>query len=160
MYRFIIPDIYEKFTVSGSLGNHHSQVSLIDELFSRADVVSIHVPYTDDTHHLVDERLLGIMKPDAVLINTSRGPLVDEAAMARALSEGRLAGAGLDVFEEEPPVVDNPLFSHPNVVATPHSAALSRECVAKVAVTAAEAVVAVARGGTPCFVYNRKELGL
>ena len=78
----------------------------LDELLASADVVSLHVPLSAETHHLIDERALGLMKPTAVLVNTSRGPIVDEAALARALADGRIAGAALDVFEREPEVHD------------------------------------------------------
>lgn len=132
----------------------------LDEIFKQADVVSIHVPYMKETHHLVDDRLIRLMKSDAMLVNTSRGPLVDEKALTEALLEDRLAGAGLDVFEGEPPATDNPLFTAPNVVATPHSSALSRECVRNVAVEAAQAVVDALEERKPRFVFNAKELGL
>ena len=76
----------------------------LDDLLGTADVVSLHVPLTRETHHLIGERELALMKPTAYLVNTSRGPVVDEAALARALAEGRIAGAALDVFEREPEV--------------------------------------------------------
>ena len=95
---------------------------LLDELLRGADVVSLHVPLDDRTRHLLGARELGLMKPGAVLINTCRGPVVDEAALQEALESGRLAGAGLDVLVEEPPAKDHPLFGLPNVTFTPHSA--------------------------------------
>jgi len=134
--------------------------SSLDQVFSRADFVSIHVPYMKQTHHLVDARLLRLMKPDSCLINTSRGAVVDEKALIEALKNESIAGAGLDVFEEEPPSPDNPLFKFDNVVSTPHSAALSRECELKLAMAAAQAVVDYAEGKQPKYVYNRKELQL
>jgi D-3-phosphoglycerate dehydrogenase len=111
-----------------------------------------------ETHHLVNARLLSLMKPDSCLINTSRGAVADEKALIEALEKKSIAGAGLDVFEEEPPSPDNPLFKLDNVVCTPHSAALSRECELKVAMTAAQAVVDYAEGNQPMYVYNKKEL--
>jgi D-3-phosphoglycerate dehydrogenase len=134
--------------------------SSLDQVFSRADFVSIHVPYMKQTHHLVDARLLRLMKPDSCLINTSRGAVVDEKALIEALKNESIAGAGLDVFEEEPPSPDNPLFKFDNVVSTPHSAALSRECELKLAMAAAQAVVDYAEGKQPMYVYNKKELQL
>jgi glyoxylate reductase len=92
---------------------------LLDELLGRADVVSLHVPLSAETRHLIDERALTSMKPTAVLLNTSRGPIVDEAALARALTEGRIAGAALDVFEREPDVAEG-LLGFEHVVLTPH----------------------------------------
>ena len=96
-----------------------------EDLFGRSDFLSIHCPLTDRTHHLVGERELRMMKPQAVLINTSRGPVIDEAALARALTEGWIAAAGLDVLEQEPPDSDNPLLKLDNVVITPHIAGYS-----------------------------------
>ncbi len=94
----------------------------LDELFRRSDVVSLHCPLTDATRGLVDGRRLALMKPTAFLINTSRGPLVDETALADALNAGRLAGAGLDVLSTEPPRADNPLLTARNCHITPHLA--------------------------------------
>ncbi len=94
----------------------------LDELFARADVVSLHCPLTEDTKGLVNAARLERMNPSAYLINTGRGPLVDEAALARALQAGQLAGAGLDVLALEPPPADSPLLTAPNCVITPHLA--------------------------------------
>lgn len=95
----------------------------LDELLATADVISLHVPSTPATRHLIDAAALAKMKPTAVLINTARGPLVDEPALVVALRANRILGAGLDVFEKEPPPTDHPLFALPNVVVTPHIAA-------------------------------------
>ena len=94
----------------------------IEELFETSDIITCHTPLTRETHHLVTRDLIQSMKPTAILVNTSRGPVVDEAALIEALQEGRIAGAGLDVFEQEPVEPDNPLLSIDNVVVTPHSA--------------------------------------
>ena len=98
-----------------------TRVSL-EELFSTSDIITCHTPLTPDTRHIVSRELIASMKPTAVLINTSRGPVVDERALIDVLSEGRIAGAGLDVFENEPIGPDNPLLTMDNVVVTPHSA--------------------------------------
>ena len=92
----------------------------MDTVFSEADVISLHCPLTDLTKHLVNERRLALMKPDAILINTSRGPLVDNEALAAALNNEQIGGAGLDVLDVEPPPVDNPLISAKNCIITPH----------------------------------------
>lgn len=107
-----------------------------DELFARADVVSLHCPLTDETRQLVDGARLATMKPSAYLINTGRGPLVDEAALAAALHAGRIAGAGVDVLVQEPPPADNPLLTAPNCVITPHLAWATRAARARLLETA------------------------
>lgn len=99
----------------------------MDEIFSQSDAITLHCPLTDATRHLVCDRTLALMKPDAFLINTGRGPLVDEAALARALNDGRIAGAGLDVLSVEPPKDGSPLFSARNCLITPHIGWASRE---------------------------------
>ena len=98
-----------------------------DEIFKSSDVISLHCPLTDATKHLVGERTLGLIKPEAFLINTGRGPLVDEAALADALNSGRIAGAGLDVLSVEPPAGGNPLLGAKNCLITPHIGWASRE---------------------------------
>ena len=94
----------------------------IEELFATSDAISVHVPLVPQTRHLVSRELLGRMKPSAVIVNTSRGALIDEAALIDALENNRIAGAGLDVFEIEPVEPDNPLLKMSHVVVTPHSA--------------------------------------
>jgi glyoxylate reductase len=115
----------------------------LEALLEAADVVSLHVPLSDETRHLIDERALTLMKPTAVLVNTSRGPIVDEAALAGALERGEIAGAALDVFEREPEVEER-LLSLENVVLTPHlgSATLeTREAMGMLCVEALRAVL-------------------
>jgi len=99
----------------------------LDELLKQADYVSLHCPLTDDTRGLIDARRLALMKPNALLINTSRGPVVDEPALVEALKNGTIAGAALDVLCEEPPAKDHPLFGLDNVILTPHIAAFSAD---------------------------------
>ena len=94
----------------------------LGELFAASDIVTVHAPLTPNTRHIASAEMIAKMKPTAVLVNTSRGPTVDERALITALREGRVAGAGLDVFEREPVAPDNPLLSMDNVVVTPHSA--------------------------------------
>ena len=94
----------------------------IEELFSTSDIVTCHTPLTPETHRIVSAEMLALMKPTAILINTSRGPVVHEAALIDALRHKKIAGAGLDVFEKEPVDPDNPLLGMDNVVITPHSA--------------------------------------
>lgn len=102
----------------------------LDELLQQADFVSLHVPLTDATRGLINAESISKMKSSAVLINTARGPVIDSAALAAALKEGRIAGAGIDVFEGEPPIAeDHPLCAAPNTVLTPHVAFASREAL-------------------------------
>lgn len=128
------------------------------DLFTRSDVVSIHIPLRADTRHAVGERELSWMKPDAFLINTSRGPVIDESALIKALQKGEIAGAGLDVFSEEPPREDSPLLALDSVILTPHSAALTKECVVKTNTEAARYVVNVFNGIEPPNIANRQVL--
>lgn len=132
--------------------------SSLDQLFSQSDFISIHVPYTKETHHLVNTRLLSLMKSDSYLINTSRGSVVDEKALIEALKNDSIAGAGLDVFEKEPPSLDNPLLKFNNVITTSHSAGLNRDCERKLAIEAAQAVIDFLEGRQPKHIYNNKEL--
>ncbi len=114
---------YDKFPLSPERERELKarRVSL-EELFRTSDIISCHAPLTADTHHVVNRERLAMMKPTAVIINTSRGPVVDEAALFEALQQKRIAGAGLDVFEKEPVDPDNPLLKLENVVVSPHSA--------------------------------------
>ncbi|MDP3163626.1 MAG: NAD(P)-dependent oxidoreductase, partial [Reyranella sp.] len=95
---------------------------LLPEILRTSDIVSLHVPLNDSTHHLIGPQELAMMKKSAVIVNTSRGPVIDEKAMTEALSKGNLFGAGLDVFDEEPTPPDNPLLKLDNVVLTAHLA--------------------------------------
>jgi D-3-phosphoglycerate dehydrogenase len=104
-------------------------VANLDEALSRADFVSIHCPKTPETVGMFNAARLKRMKPTAYLVNTARGGIIDEAALYDALSSGRLAGAGLDVFEQEPPPVPHSLFDLPNVIIAPHVAGVTREAV-------------------------------
>jgi phosphoglycerate dehydrogenase-like enzyme len=98
-----------------------------DELLARSDVVTIHLVLSERTRGLIGERELARMKPTAFLVNTSRGPIVDEAALAAALKKGTIAGAGIDVYDNEPIAPDHPLLSAPNTVLTPHLGYVTRE---------------------------------
>jgi len=98
----------------------------LENLFRQSDVISLHCPLTPETKHLVNEERLAWMKPTAFLLNTSRGPLIDESALAKSLNEGRIAGAGLDVLAVEPPRADNPLLRAKNCLVTPHIAWATR----------------------------------
>ena len=126
-------------------------------LFEEADVVSIHLVLSERTRGLVGEPELALMKPRAYLINTSRGPIVDEAALIAALKTGRIAGAGLDVFDVEPPVPDHPLRFLPNVTLSPHLGYVTREMLSAFYSDSIEAVVAWL-DGTPIRIANPEAL--
>jgi D-3-phosphoglycerate dehydrogenase / 2-oxoglutarate reductase len=127
----------------------------LDELLSRSDFVTIHVPLTPQTKHMLNSARIGSMKRGAFLINAARGGLVETAALAKALVDHHLAGAALDVLEDEPPRSDNPLLGLENVLITPHSAALTEEAMSRMGMTAAEDIVRVLRGQGAINVANR-----
>ncbi len=126
----------------------------LDQLLSESDFISLHTPLTPQTHHLIDWNRLNQMKPGAVLINTSRGGVIDLAALERALKVGVIAGAGLDVFEPERLAQDHPLLSLASVIATPHVAFYSEESIGDLQRLAAENVAAVLEGRLPTSVVN------
>jgi len=103
----------------------------LEDLFKQSDVVTLHIPLNEGTHNLVNERLLALMKPTALLVNTCRGPVIDEAALTAVLRERRIAGAALDVLEQEPPDPSNPLLQLDNVIFTPHTAGVTRDTWAR-----------------------------
>ena len=126
----------------------------LDDLLRRADAVSLHVPLRDSTQRLIDARRLALMKPTAFLINCARGAVVDLDALADALANGRLAGAGIDVFVPERLPVDHPLIGLRNAVLTPHTAFYSEESIAELQRLATQNVIDVLTGGTPDHVVN------
>lgn len=132
----------------------------LDELLATSQVVSLHAPLTEVTRNLIDDRRLGLMRPDAVLLNTARGGLIDEAALARALAEGRIAGAGLDSFAQEPPAVDHPFLTEPRVLLTPHVGGVTAAANTRVGVMAAQGIVDVLAGRpvAPERIVNRAAL--
>lgn len=135
-------------------------IALVDKdaLLRRADFVSISAPLTPETNKLVGERELGLMKPTAFLINTSRGQTVDEKALYAALKGRRISGAALDVFEQEPTPPDNPILKLDNVIVTPHSLCHTDECFRNIAADAIGAALSLARGEAPKFIVNREVL--
>jgi D-3-phosphoglycerate dehydrogenase len=126
----------------------------IASALKEADVISIHIPLSSNGA-LIGPREIGQMKPSAIVINTARGGLIDEAALAAALSQGRLAGAGLDVFASEPPPPDHPLFASNRVVLSPHSAGLTQECAARMSISAVHNILDFFEGKLdPTLVVN------
>ncbi|MBL8559224.1 MAG: C-terminal binding protein [Hyphomonadaceae bacterium] len=134
-------------------GGHVAEAAAFDVLLAASDIVIIHAPLTDATHHLFDAARIAAMKPGAFLINVSRGPIVDNAALLAALDEGRLAGAGLDVVESEPSPPPE-IVARPDVIVTPHVAFSSAASLAELRRRAAEEVVRVLRGESAQFPCN------
>jgi phosphoglycerate dehydrogenase-like enzyme len=150
--RFIAHDPYADEVLAKALG-----VELVssEELFRRSDFPSVSVPYTDETRHYVNAERLALMKPAAFLINTARGPIVDQKALHQALTAGTIAGAGLDVFEVEPCPANEPILKLDNVIVTPHALCWTDECFAGNGAADVAAVRAVMKGETPRGIVNR-----
>jgi D-3-phosphoglycerate dehydrogenase len=129
-----------------------------DQLLETSDYISIHAPLTPETHHLFNAQAFKLMKPEALLINTARGPLIDGEALAHALDEGRLGGAALDVMPVEPPPADSPLLGRDNVILTPHTAFYSEESLLDLQTKAARDVAQVLSGRTPAYPVNPQVL--
>ncbi|MBC7217035.1 MAG: hydroxyacid dehydrogenase [Candidatus Caldatribacterium sp.] len=130
----------------------------LEEVFKNADIVSIHVPLNENTRNMISWKQLSLMKRRAYLVNVSRGGVVNEQDLVRALREGVIAGAGIDVFEQEPVDPGNPLLQMDNVILTPHAAALTKECVARMAIEAVRRVIALFNNYIPDNVVNPEVL--
>jgi D-3-phosphoglycerate dehydrogenase len=146
-------DPYADAAVAGQMGV--ALAGSLAELLSAADFVSLHTPLTPQTRGLIGAEQFALMKPTAYFINCSRGEVVDEAALIKALKEKQIAGAGLDVFAQEPPAADNELFSLDNVVVTPHSSSLTTNGKIKMATGAVEQLLKVLKGEQPDYLVNR-----
>jgi D-3-phosphoglycerate dehydrogenase / 2-oxoglutarate reductase len=149
--------VYDPYLKSPPEGIH--LYLTVKEILQQADYVSLHIPSSPETKNLIDAKALSLMKPSAYLINAARGGIVNEAALAEALNKGVIAGAAVDVFEHEPPEPGNPLLSCKNLIMTPHSAALTKEAVLRVATCAAQGIVDYLVGKKPEFVVNKSVLG-
>jgi len=126
----------------------------LETLMSSSDFVCVLCPLNDETRHLINAERLALMKPTAYLVSIARGPIVDEAALVAALRERRIAGAALDVFEQEPADPSNPLFQLDNVITTPHSICHTDECFRLMGQSACENAIAIKEGRTPKYVVN------
>ena len=127
----------------------------LDDLLERSDFVSLHTSLTAETRHLIGRRELRLMREGAYLINVSRGPVVDEAALIEALGDGRLAGAGLDVFDPEPPDASNPLLAMPDVIVTPHVASNTAAGIARMSESVVDQIIQMLGGEAPSFLIDR-----
>lgn len=150
--------VYDPFVPADAVAPVGEKVDDVDELAARADVVTIHAPLQEDTRHLFDLRRLRLMKPGSLLLNMARGGIVDEEALVQVLREGPVAAAALDVFDEEPPPADHPLFQLDNVLLTPHTAAHTAEAMERMAVGAVENLLACLEGRRPPSIVNPEVL--
>jgi len=149
--RFIAHDPYVNPALASELG-----ITLVDldTVFRESDFVTLNCPLTPQTRHLVDARRLALMKPTAFLINCARGPVVDQRALTKVLQERRIAGAGLDVFDPEPPHPDDPLLKLDNIIATPHALCWTDQMFEGIGATDVKAVLDLSRGRVPTGIVN------
>ncbi|TIM07421.1 NAD(P)-dependent oxidoreductase [Mesorhizobium sp.] len=152
---FIAHDPFADSKVAAELG---IELVELEDLFRRADVLSVNCPLTPQTHHIVNAERLALMKRTAYLINTARGPIVDQVALTKVLQERRIAGAGLDVLEQEPPDADDPILKLDNVILTPHALCWTDQCFAGNGAADVKAVIEVQHGREPRGVVNREVL--
>src|SRR5438132_1079993 len=131
-----------------------AQLVSLEDVLRESDFISLHPVLTPETSHLINASRLALMKPTAYLINTSRGGVIDEPALIEALRQQRLAGAGLDVFETEPPAIDNPLLHMDNVIGTPHGLSHADESLRRCASMTEENVLAIVAGREPPYIVN------
>jgi lactate dehydrogenase-like 2-hydroxyacid dehydrogenase len=137
-----------------AMEEYGAHLTPLEELFRTADVISLHIPYVPETHHLVGEKLLYSMKPGAVIVNTSRGNIIDEDALAKVLKEGRIRGAGLDVFSREPLPVDSPLAGLDTLVMTPHTSSQTVESLRQIYKMAVDIAADFAAGKDSPYILN------
>jgi len=149
-------EVFDPFVDAAALAELGcSRAHDLDAALAAADAISLHLPLTAETRHLIDARRLASLKPRSILLNTARGGLIDEPALAAALHAGRLGGAGIDVFEGEPPHPDNPLLAAPNCLLSPHNAGVTDESMVRMATEAAANLVDVLNGRLdPAVIVN------
>ena len=145
---------FDPYLTNDEFPSEVTKVDDRDEVFKTADFISAHFPATPMTQNSIGCKEFGLMKETAYFINAARGEVVDEAALISALKKGEITGAGLDVFESEPPKSDNPLFKMENVILTPHNAALTTECMIRMALHAAQGIDDVLSGKKPSWPVN------
>ena len=147
---------YDPYVAPGAYAGSAERVESLDGLLGAVDFLTLHVGLSPETRHLLDDERIATLKPGCRVLNTSRGAVIDERALIRGLEEGRIAGAALDVFEEEPIAADHPLCRAPNVLLTPHIASSSRESMDRMAIDCAQGVLHVLEGRTPADVVNHE----
>lgn len=146
----------EKHQIAHEIGVHIN--TNMEEIFRESDFISLHIPLTEQTKYSINRKFFSIMKPTAYLINTARGAVVNQEELYNALIDGQIAGAGLDVFDPEPPAKDLPLLSLPNVIVTPHVGGTTVECNYIMSTTVSENIIKVLEGKTPKYIGNPEVL--
>jgi D-3-phosphoglycerate dehydrogenase len=146
---------YDKYVPDEELRRRGAEpVKSLEELLPQVDVLTTHTPLTPETRHMINEKTLALLKPSAIYINTSRGPVQDERALFEALTRGKLAAAGLDVWEDEPTSADNPILNLENVVCSAHMAGVTREATRQAAMQVSGEMLRVLRGERPDVLVN------
>jgi phosphoglycerate dehydrogenase-like enzyme len=151
--KFIAHDPFADKAVAAELG---IELVSLEELFARSDILCVNCPLTPETHHIVNAERLALMKPTAFFINTARGPIVDQKALTRVLQDRKIAGAGLDVFEQEPTDPNDPLLKLDNIIAAPHALCWTDQCFAGNGAADVKAVLDVMMGQLPRGIVNRE----
>ena len=150
--RFIAHDPFADANIAAELG---IELVGLEHVFRQADILTVNCPFTPQTKHLVNAERLALMKKTAFLINTARGPIVDQAALTNVLQERKIAGAGLDVFEVEPPVANDPILKLDNVILTPHALCWTDQCFAGNGLADVRATLDLQKGLVPRGIVNR-----
>lgn len=146
---------YDKYVPDDEVRRRGAEpVASLEALLPQVDVLTCHTPLTAETRAMINDKTLGLMKRGAIFVNTSRGPVQDERALFKALATGQLAAGGIDVFEEEPTPLDNPILNLPNVIVSPHAAGVTREANRQTAVQVAGEMLRVLRGERPDVLVN------
>ncbi|MBI2218271.1 MAG: hydroxyacid dehydrogenase [Candidatus Rokubacteria bacterium] len=146
---------YDPYVEPDELGRRGAEpVDTLEALLREADVVTCHTPLTHETHHMINDKTIGLMKPGVIFVNTSRGPVQEEHALFEALVRGKVAAAGLDVWEQEPVSADNPILNLPNVVCSSHVAGVTREATRNTSLHVVSEMMRVLRGERPLVLVN------
>ncbi len=153
--QFIAHDPFADKKVAAELG---IELVSLEDLFRRSDILCVNCPLTPETHHIVNAERLALMKPTAYFINTARGPIVDQKALTKVLQDRKIAGAGLDVFEQEPTDPNDPLLHLDNIIAAPHALCWTDQCFAGNGAADVKAVLDVMKGQVPRGIVNREVL--
>ena len=149
---------YDPFLTAETYQGPAELTTSLEDLFSEADFLTLHVALSPETRHLIDDKHIRMLKPGCLIINTSRGAVIDENALIRALEDERIAGAAIDVFEEEPVPADHPLCRAPNLLMTPHISSSTEESMDRMASDSAQGVLDVLQGRVPAWVVNPEVL--